>query len=109
MLGLVEAALRIDFRLRVKQRRKDSLSRAFRSLRKQAGSKIRFDDLLDLWVIHHPGVKRPFSEFRSALHFRHWLAHGRYWDKPSHGRFDYFAIYTLTEVILKGCPLVSDN
>ena len=107
MLALLEAALRIDFRQRIKQRRKYSLSKAFRSLRKQGRSKIRFDDLLNLWILHHPGVKRPFSEFRSALHFRHWLAHGRYWDRPSHGRFDYFAIYSLTEAILTVCPLVS--
>jgi len=109
MLALLEAKLRIDFRTRVKQRRKDPLSKAFRSFGKQSGQKIRFDDLLDLWSLHHPRFRRILSEFRATLHLRHWLAHGRYWEKPSHGRFDYFAIYSLSEVILTAFPLLSDN
>jgi hypothetical protein len=106
-LAAVEAALRNDYELRVTQRRKDPLSRAFREIYKRKRERIRFDeDLLDLWVQHHPGLRRLVGELRAGLHFRHWLAHGRHWERPAHGRFDYVSIYNLAELIFSSFPLV---
>lgn len=105
-LAAVEAALRVDFLLRVTQRRKDPLSRSFRDIYKKKGERAQFDeDLLDLWATHYPDLKRLVSELRAALHFRHWLAHGRYWERPAHGRFDYVSLYTLAELMLGNFPL----
>jgi PAS domain-containing protein len=101
LLAAVEAALRIDYLLRVTQRGKDDLSRAFRTLYKQRQERALFgEDLLDLWAEHHPELNRYVSELRAALQFRHWLAHGRYWRRPTNGRFEYFSIYLLAEAIL---------
>jgi hypothetical protein len=101
MLAAVEAALRIDYLLRATQRRKDDLSRAFRTLYQEKQERALLEeDLLDLWAKHHPELKRYVSELRAALKFRHWLAHGRYWRRPTNGRFDYASIYYLAEVIL---------
>ncbi|MGD1102433.1 MAG: hypothetical protein ABSA59_10235 [Terriglobia bacterium] len=100
-LAAVEAALRNDYRLRVTQRHKDPLSRAFRVIYKTKREKVRLDEnLLDLWVRHHPELRRLVGELRAALHFRHWLAHGRYGERPAHGRFDYDSIYNLADLIL---------
>lgn len=105
-LSAVEAALRIDYLLRVTQRHKDPLSRAFRDIYKKKGENPRFDeDLLGLWAKHHPDFKGLIGELRAALHLRHWLAHGRYWERPVHGRFDYVSLYTLAELMLVNFPL----
>jgi hypothetical protein len=85
LLAAVEAALRI---LRATQRRKEDLSKAFRTLYKKKQAHSLFDeDLLELWAKHHPELKKYVSELRAALKFRHWLAHGRYWRRPTNGRF----------------------
>jgi hypothetical protein len=101
LLAAVEAALRIDYLLRVNRRAKDDLSRAFRTLFKEKQERALFDeDLLGFWANHHPELKRYLSELRAALRFRHWLAHGRYWRRPTNGRFDYLSIYFLAQMIL---------
>jgi hypothetical protein len=105
ILGTLEASLRIDFRLRIARRAKDPLSRAFRVLQKST-ARARFDeDVLGLWKEHHPELKQLVSELRAALKFRHWLAHGRYWERPSNGRFDYVSIYDLAVATLFHFPL----
>jgi len=81
-----EAVLRVDYLVRVYQRRKDDVSRAFRELYKEKGTHARLDeDLLAIWLDHVPEVKSGVSAYRSLLHLRNWLAHGRYWS-PKLGR-----------------------
>lgn len=109
ILSSLEAALRIDYRRRVEQRLKDPLSKDFRKINKTRRTGVRFDeDLLELWARHHPGHKKMVSELRGALHFRHWLAHGRYWERPSGGRFDYLSMYNLAALILGAFPLLTE-
>jgi hypothetical protein len=106
ILAAMEAAIRVDYQLRVKQRSKDPLSREFRAIYKKRQNRARFDeDLLEHWVRHHPTLKNLIQELRAALHFRHWLAHGRYWRRPAHGRFDYFSLYRLAEATFVQFPL----
>ena len=109
ILAAVEAALRIDYLRRVKQRLKDPLSRAFRDIHKTRKEHVRFDeDILQSWSQHHPEFKRLVGALRSALHFRHWLAHGRYWLKPEHGKLDYIEIYDLAVFMFEHMPLQSN-
>jgi len=106
VLAAVEAALRVDYLLRATRKRKDDLSRAFRELYGRRQERARFDeDLLDLWARHHPELKRYIGELRAALKYRHWLAHGRYWQRPTSGRFDFVSIYGLAELLLADFPL----
>jgi PAS domain-containing protein len=100
LLATIEAVLRIDYQSRVNHRSKDVLSRAFRTLYQRKQERVLFDeDLLELWTKHHPELKRYISELRAALKFRHWLAHGRYWQRPTNSRFDYASIYDLANDI----------
>lgn len=106
ILAAMEAAIRVDYQLRVKQRSKDPLSREFRAIYKKRQERARFDeDLLEHWVRHHPTLSNLIRELRAALHFRHWLAHGRYWRRPAHGRFDYVSLYNLAEATFVQFPL----
>jgi hypothetical protein len=82
LIAAAEAAIWVDFRRRVMDRKKDPISKSFRLLRQEKRNvrKIRFDDeILQTWVSQDPGCKRPIGNFRGALKYRHWLAHGRYW------------------------------
>jgi hypothetical protein len=109
ILAAVEAALRVDYLIRVTGKRKDPLSRAFRDIYKEKGENARLDDdLLDTWLQFHPEFRALIGEFRAALHFRHWLAHGRYWVRPRNGRFDYISLYTLASFLFSNFPLHHD-
>lgn len=100
ILAAIEAALRNDYEFRATKRRKDALSRAFREVYRKKPKKVRFDDdLLDLWVQHYPGLRIVVGQLRGAWDFRNWLAHGRSWERPVHGKFDFFNIYTLAETL----------
>ena len=101
ILAAVEATFRNDCEFRATNRLKGELSKAFREIyrTRKKRERVRLDDILDLWVQHDPSVKRAVGELRGALHFRHWLAHGRYWERPAHGGFDYLSIYNLAELV----------
>jgi hypothetical protein len=106
ILAALEAAVKIDYQLRARQRYKDALSREFRATHKRKQDRVRLDeDLLEPWARHYPSLKSLIGEFRAALHFRHWLAHGRYWKRPVHRRFDYLSLYALAELALEQFPL----
>jgi hypothetical protein len=87
MFACTEAALRVDFIVRVKDRQKDEVSRGFRNASKKRGKKIRLEeDILDVWREHGVvRIKNAVREFKGALNLRDWLAHGRYWT-PKLGR-----------------------
>jgi hypothetical protein len=105
ILLCVEGSLRIDSQLRRRRRLKDPLSRSFRKLHKTAKRRLRLEDILDLWALQHTSMKGVVRELRAALIFRHWLAHGRYWVRPSHTRLDYQDIYNLGLAVFQNFPL----
>lgn len=90
LLAEAEAVLRVDYKVRISERKKDDVSRKFRDIDKSAKARatknggkkarVRLDlDLLDTWVETTPACKSAVSAFRGVLKLRHWLAHGRYW------------------------------
>lgn len=85
LLSTAEAALRIDFQSRVKQRRRDAVSRQFRDLAKKHGDRIRLEHILQTWKKHAPATKTAVGDFKGVLRLRDWLAHGRHWT-PKLGR-----------------------
>ncbi len=86
MMSAAEATIRRDYALRTYRRKRDDLSRAMRDLYKERATRVSLsDELLELWQEHHPRCKRAIGEFRGAIRFRDWLAHGRWW-MPKLGR-----------------------
>ena len=106
VLSSLEAVFRIDYLVRCQDRLKDDLSRDFRELHKQSAARVRLDeDILELWSLHYPALRGRIGEFRGALKFRHWLAHGRYWIPKLGRKYDFADIYLLATIILGEFPL----
>lgn len=102
VMAAIEAALRTDYLTRVYERRRDTLSRAFRTIHKSRGSRALLEDeILVAWRDHGPMPASLMSALVSALKYRHWLAHGRYW-KPKLGRqYDYFTVFGIAEELFE--------
>jgi hypothetical protein len=79
LITAVEGALREDFAERVRLRKKDDLSRAYRELERQFGKKARLESILDALKTVYVTEFKAVGEFKGLLDLRDWLAHGRYW------------------------------
>ncbi len=107
MLGLIaatEAALRVDFIVRVVERSKDAVSRRFRQLSRRWPDIALEESILDVWrdTTDNAPIKNAVAEFKGVLKLRHWLAHGRYW-KPRLGRenYDPIEVFAICDELLK--------
>jgi hypothetical protein len=80
ILARLEAAFRIDYKQRCAKKKPDPVSIEFRALSNAKGRKVALEDeIWEIWRNAHPSTRPLISELRSAFKFRHWLAHGRYW------------------------------
>src|ERR1700677_4272577 len=96
VMARLEAAFRIDYRQRCEMKKPDSVSTAFRKLFKSRGWKVRLEDeILEVWRQSCPSTRPFISELRGAFHFRHWLAHGRYWQVRN--KYDFETLYLLAD------------
>jgi len=105
ILAALEAVFRIDYLQRVRMRKRDSVSQAFRALYKSKGHEVSLEhDILEIWKKHiQPSrvVSKTIGELKGTLKYRHWLAHGRYWVlKADHTSYDYETVYGLAEQIM---------
>jgi hypothetical protein len=100
ILASLEASFRVDYEFRCQKRFKDDLSRAFRSIHKEKEDRVSLDeDIFEVWKTYLVESKRLIGELKTAFRFRHWLAHGRYW-QPKIGRsFDYESVYDLAAAV----------
>lgn len=89
LLTHVESVLRCDFIIRCQQKKKDALSKRFRSVYKPNKKIYSYrlkEDILDPWLDYRPNCGDILYYFTEALKFRHWMAHGRYWKYDSNWR-----------------------
>lgn len=101
LLTAIEAAFRIDYLNRVQDKRKDALSRHLRALYKRRAERASLEeDLLAGWVRYHPHLKAAIGEFKGALKFRNWIAHGRYWQPKLGRKYDFPDLYVLAAALL---------
>lgn len=106
LLSSIEALFRIDFNVRVDKKLKDELSKEFRNIYKTKQSRVSLEeDILNIWQSHFKEIKYIISEYKSALHYRHWLAHGRYWEPKFGRKYDFESIYILANSIIENLPL----
>lgn len=85
-LSFVEASLRIDFVNKVKKKEKSELARKYREITKHKKNKVSLEqDIIETLKELLPSKRRIFSDYTGALNYRHWIAHGRYWN-PKLGR-----------------------
>ena len=112
LVASAEAALRVDFLQRVYDRKKDPVSRAFRDTYKIACDRSRLkvrleEDILDIWAERVPHTKGHVGDFRGALNYRHWLAHGRYWVPKLGRQYDPSGLLRIITDLFDGIGLAS--
>lgn len=99
ILAAIEARFRVDYLTRCQEKKKDILSRKFREIYKRRANRVKLvDDILTAWKNEFPEHKTRLDKLQRALDFRHWVAHGRYWQPNiSHhiDQYDYLAVYLL--------------
>jgi len=100
LLASLEASLRVDYVLRCKMKRKDSVSRAFRLIYKRKKERASLDDdILKVWRENTTVPPRILANMIEAFQFRNWLAHGRWW--PLRGRrYDFLLVYAVAAEVL---------
>jgi hypothetical protein len=108
VFAFLEAAFRNDYEQRCLRREKDPVSRALRLIYKTKHKRAKLDeDIFETWRNCQPELGRVIAELRTAFHFRHWLAHGRY-GKPKFGRkYDFNAVFKLADTTLRSFPLLA--
>ena len=104
VFGALEAAFRIDYLQRCYRRGRDEVSRAFRSLYNDKGPGVSLEgDILAAWMQNSTVPRKVITDLTSAFKYRHWLAHGRYWN-PRFRKLDYEEVYMLAEATLNIFP-----
>ena len=104
VFGALEAAFRIDYLHRCYRRGRDDVSRAFRNLYNDKGPRVSLEgDILAAWRQNSSVPRKVITDLTSAFKYRHWLAHGRYWN-PRFRKLDYEEVYMLAEATLNTFP-----
>lgn len=107
MLSSVEAKLKMDYLTRVYNRNKDSLSRNFQAIYREKFDRVSLkEDILENWQQAYPDSKKYINEYKSALRFRNWLAHGSYWNpKLKKSKYDILTVYSICNGLLKNLKI----
>jgi hypothetical protein len=109
ILSRIEAAFRIDYEERAakKRQKRDAVSKVFRALYKNYRGNVRLeDDIFSTWRDAHPGAAALISELKGAFKFRHWLAHGSYWEPKLGRKYEFLDVYALGVNVLANLPLL---
>jgi hypothetical protein len=112
LVASAEASIMVDYFRRVrKKKREDLLSQAYqawnRSLSAMKRRRPDFDEGGILDVLKRTKVmdNHIVGRYRECLRARHWLGHGRYWDKPVEvDLLDPDAVYDRADALLKAMP-----
>ncbi len=111
VLAALEASFKVDFYMRCYNREKDTLSRFFRDLKNRKRNKrdkiSLVDDIFEGWKTYFPSAKTLTSELKGAFRYRHWLAHGRYWEPKFGKKYDFSSVSLLAQAIKQKFPLLS--
>ena len=111
LVACAEAAIKIDFFRRVKDKRKDLLAEVYRKWHKKLSGikQLRpdFDDGGILDRLKDAGVmdNNLIGQYRECLRARNWVGHGRYWAKPvAVDRLDPDDVYDRADAMLRALP-----
>jgi len=106
-----EAAITIDYYRRVRGKLKDTLASAYRKWHKSLPRKKQlrpdFDQGGILEVMKRARImdKNIIGRYRQCLRPRHWVGHGRFWQKPAEvDQFDLDEIYDRISALLNAIP-----
>lgn len=108
VLIAIEAKFKIDYLQRCRQRKpKDEVTLEFRAIYMKKGDRASLgDDILEIWKQHSKVQTKLIGELKGALNYRHWLAHGRYWEPKLGRKYDFDSVYKLGLRIFNAFPLI---
>jgi len=113
IMARIEAAFRIDYQQRCRKKETDDVSKAFRRLYKRYGAQywqVPLErEIFEIWRTVHPDTSSLIGELKGAFRFRHWLAHGRYFQPKLARKYDYWGLYLLAINVLAQFPLFVEN
>lgn len=95
LLTAIEAAIRLDANQKYCNKKKDSLSKKIKEIyNRTKGEKIKLDeDLINARLEEdEPKLRKSYNELKTCFKYRHWLAHGRYWEPKKPHNFDFDSI-----------------
>lgn len=104
----LERAFRLDFEYRHRRKVKGNLSRAFRTIRKSRRNVRLDEDIFDAWKGSVTGSNRLIGQLKGAFRFRHWLAHGEYWELKGN-KYDFDSLYDIAVEVLNTFDLVTSD
>lgn len=108
LLASIEAAFRVDYLQRCYKRKKDSLSITLREIHQAKGNQASLEeDILTAWKNNTTTTTYILSDLKAAFKYRHWLAHGRYWQPKLGKKYDYFSIFSLAQAVFDSFPFES--
>ncbi|HZY81738.1 MAG TPA: hypothetical protein VFE50_19580 [Cyclobacteriaceae bacterium] len=100
MIAAIEGLLRTHFIQKVHEREKSDLGREFRKIDKTKNQKISLEkDIIESWKRFRTDQKKHFSDLLGLLKYRHWLAHGRYWQPKLGRQYDVHITYSIAKNI----------
>ena len=104
LMARIEAAFRIDYKERSKKKSADAISVELRKLWNKKKQHARLEDeIWSVWRDIDAPKKQVIGQLRSVFKFRHWLAHGRYWNMGN--KYDFQTLYLLADAVLSSFPL----
>lgn len=81
--------------------RKNRLGRELHKVKRSKKNKAKLhDDILKLIASNEPHLKKPIYRFGELLAFRHWIAHGRYWERKGKKIYTAEITYAIVEDLL---------
>jgi hypothetical protein len=111
LVASVEASIRADYAARISGNGNDPLSKGYRawhgtlSFRKQVRPDFDEGGILDQLRAAAVVPNHLIGNYRECLRARHWVGHGRYWDKPEAvDRFDPADVHARGTALLAALP-----
>lgn len=98
LMAHMEATFRVDYKVRSQKKYSDPISIEFRKIWKRKKQRARLEEILDVWGNINLESKKIIGQLKSIFSFRHWLAHGRYWNIGN--EYDFQTVYLLTDAVL---------
>ena len=106
IVAAAEAAIRADYRERVRRNRSDALAQAYVAHQSSlSGAKVHRPDfdkggILDALKLAHVVPDHLVTAFRRVLRLRHWYAHGRHWLLKTSIKDDPAEVYAVSTNLL---------
>lgn len=90
LISAAEGRLKYDFKLKAESSMTSNLVKSFKATfsQKEMREVSVEADILDVWKLHHQSsdLTNLVGQFKRLMKFRHWVAHGRFWEPNRLGR-----------------------